>query len=116
MNEERKIILSGFTFMKGEKPGEFEVCVIVEKDGHLSAGCWMNGVFRQGRGGVIDADNVLAWLPIEKVSIDINSYGWNPAMQLVARYCGFNDWYKTYSKELLDGYQKGKYCRLPDYE
>lgn len=29
------------------------------------------GSFRQSRGGVIDFDSVLAWLPIEKTEIDI---------------------------------------------
>ena len=80
-NKPGEVTLKGFTYIKDRFPDDFEVCLIVEKDGHLSAGCWDVGLwstengkpgsFRQGRGGVIEADDVLAWLPIEKTTIDI---------------------------------------------
>ena len=75
-----EVTLKGFSFIQEKLPDEFEVCLIVEKNGNLSAGCWDTGVqstengkpgcFRQSRGGVIDADYVLAWLPIEETAID----------------------------------------------
>lgn len=69
--------------------------MIVEKDGHLSAGCWDTGVwstdhgkipgsFRQSRGGVLEFDSVLAWLPIEKTEIDIKELWWNPEYRLIS--------------------------------
>ena len=69
--------------------------MIVEKDGHLSAGCWNTGVwstdhgkisgsFRQSRGGVLEFDSVLAWLPIEKTEIDIKELWWNPEYRLIS--------------------------------
>ena len=83
-----EVTLKGFTFIKDGLPEDFEVCLIVEKDGNLSAGCWDTGVrstengkpgcFRQSRGGVIDVDYVLAWLPIEETAIDIKGVSWDP--------------------------------------
>ena len=82
-----EITLKGFTFIKDKLPDDFEVCLIVEQDGHLSAGCWDTGLqsrengilgcFRQSRGGVIDIDDVLAWLLIEKTAIDIKGLWWS---------------------------------------
>ena len=76
-----EVTLKGFNYIKDRFPDDFEVCLIVEKDGHMTAACWDTGVwstengnsgnFRQSRGGVIEPDNVLAWLPIEKATIDI---------------------------------------------
>ena len=78
-----EITLKGFSFIKDKLPDDFEVCLLVLKDGRLSAGCWDTGMwstengkpgcFRQSRGGVIEVDYVLAWLPIEETSIDVNS-------------------------------------------
>lgn len=83
-NKPGEVTLKGFNYIKDGFPDDFEVCLIVEKDGHLSAGCWDTGLwstenekpgsFRQSRGGVIEFDDVLAWLPIEKATIDIKGY------------------------------------------
>lgn len=80
-NKSGEITLKGFNYMKDRLPDDFEVCLIIEKDGQLSAGCWDTGLlstengkpgtFRQSRGGVIELDSVLAWLPIEEAQIDI---------------------------------------------
>ncbi len=81
LNKPREVTLKDFNYIKDRFPDDFEVCLIIEKNGHLSAGCWDTGVwstengktgsFRQSRGGSIDSDDVLAWLPIEKITIDI---------------------------------------------
>ena len=84
-NKPGEVTLKGFNYIKDRLPDDFEVCLIVEKDGHLSAGCWDTGLrstddgkipgcFRQSRGGFIGLDNVLAFLPIEKSEIDIKSW------------------------------------------
>ena len=93
-----EVTLKGFSFIKDKLPDDFEVCLIVEKDGNLSAGCWDTsvrstengkpGCFRQSRGGVIDADYVLAWLPIEKTAIDIKGLSRNPEYHLVSVFYG----------------------------
>ena len=56
------------------------MCLIVERDGGLSAGCWATGInsqsdgqpgaFRQSRGGSISLDSVWAWLPIEQYRVN----------------------------------------------
>lgn len=89
-----EVTLKGFSFIQEKLPDEFEVCLIVEKNGNLSAGCWDTGVqstengkpgcFRQSRGGVIDADYVLAWLPIEETAIDVKCLWWNLEYQLIS--------------------------------
>lgn len=66
--------------MNGDLPEDFEVCLIVEKDGGLSAGCWDTGInsqsdgqlgaFRLSRGGSISLDSVWAWLPIEQYRVN----------------------------------------------
>ena len=88
------VSLTGFTFIADRLPNDFEECLIVEKDGHLSAACWYTGIsrtcdgepgiFYQSRGGVLQVRDVLAWLPIEKCSIDINKVSWNPEYHLIA--------------------------------
>lgn len=42
-NKPGKITLTGFHFIKDMLPHDFEVCLIIEKNGHLSAGCWNTG-------------------------------------------------------------------------
>lgn len=84
-NKPGQVTLKGFNYIKDSFPDVFEVCLIVEKDGHLTAGCWDTGLwstkngkpgsFRQSRGGVIEPDDVLAWLPIEEATINIKDYG-----------------------------------------
>ncbi len=93
-NKPGEITLTGFHFIKDMLPQDFEVCLIIEKNGHLSAGCWDTGLwstangkagsFRQSRGGVIELDNVLAWLPIEETTINIKELWWNPEYRLIA--------------------------------
>lgn len=93
-NKPGKVTLGGFRYLKDRYPDDFEVCLIVEKNGHLSAGCWDTGLrstengkpgsFRQSRGGVIEPDDVLAWLPIEEAAIDVNGLGWNPEYRLIS--------------------------------
>ena len=93
-NKPGEITLTGFCFIKDMLPQDFEVCIIIEKNGHLSAGCWDTGLwstengkagsFRQSRGGVIELDNVLAWLPIEETTINIKELWWNPEYRLIA--------------------------------
>ena len=39
-NKPGEVTLKGFNYIKDRLPDDFEVCLIVEKDGHLSAGCW----------------------------------------------------------------------------
>lgn len=75
------IPITKFTDIGDRLPDDFEVCLIVEKSGRLTAGCWDTGLyarkdgkpgcFKQSRGGAIDIDCVKAWLPIEKYSIKI---------------------------------------------
>ena len=93
-NKPGEITLTGFHFIKDVLPQDFEVCLIIEKNGHLSAGCWDTGLwstengkagsFRQSRGGVIELDNVLAWLPIEETTINIKELWWNPEYRLIS--------------------------------
>ena len=95
-NHPREVTLKGFTFIKDRLPDDFEVCLIVEKTGRLSAGCWDTGVrsrengkpgcFRQSRGGVIDADYVLAWLPLEETAIDVKGLWWNSQYHLISAF------------------------------
>lgn len=84
MKKDLEVTLTGFTFAEGGNlPEEFEVYLLVLKDGQLSAGCWdtgeasrkygQPGCFRQSRGGVTTIDHVLAWLPIESKKIDIDA-------------------------------------------
>ena len=44
----------------------------------------IHGSFRQSRGGVLEFDSVLAWLPIEKTEIDIKKLWWNPEYRLIS--------------------------------
>lgn len=94
-NKPGEVTLKGFNYIKDRLPNNFEVCLIVEKDGHLSDGCWdaglrstdygkIPGSFRQSRGGVLEFDSVLAWLPIEKTEIDIKELWWNPEYRLIS--------------------------------
>ena len=87
------VSLTGFTFLADRLPDDCEECLVVERDGQLSAGCWdigtrrtedgEPGVFHQSRGGVLNVSDVLAWLPIEKCSIDIKQICWNPEYHLI---------------------------------
>lgn len=45
-----EITLKGFSFIKDKLPDEFEVCLIVEKNGDLSVGCWDTGVWSAENG------------------------------------------------------------------
>ena len=93
-NKPGEVTLKGFNYIKDRFPDDFEVCMIIEKNGRLSAGCWETGgrsaengkpgSFRQGQGGVIECDDVLAWLPIEKGTIDVKGLWWNPEYRLIS--------------------------------
>ena len=48
-NKPGEVTLKGFNYIKDRLPDDFEVCLIVEKDGHLSAGCWDTGVRSEER-------------------------------------------------------------------
>ena len=90
-NNPGEITLSGFTFMKDCTPDDFEVCLIVWNDGQISAGCWVTdsagkGIFRQGRNGVIDAESILAWLPLEGSLYIEKNIWWNPEYHLIAEF------------------------------
>lgn len=95
-NKPGEVTLKGFNYIQDRFPDDFEVCLIVEKDGHLTAGCWDTGLwatengkpgsFRQSRGGVIEPDDVLAWLPIEKATINIKGLWWNPEYRLISAF------------------------------
>lgn len=73
-NKPGEVTLKGFRYLKDRYPDDFEVCLIVEKNGHLSAGCW----------DTIEPDDVLAWLPIEEAAIDVNGLWWNPEYRLIS--------------------------------
>ena len=45
MKKDLKVTVTGFTFAEdGNLPEDFEVYLIVLKDGRLSAGCWDTGL------------------------------------------------------------------------
>lgn len=101
----REVTLKGFSFIQDKIPDEFEICLIVEKNGKLSAGCWdagdttengKLGYFRQSRGGVIDADYVLAWLPIEATVIDVKGLWWNSEYRTISV---FQDCVRVFAKD-----------------
>lgn len=46
-NKPGEITLTGFYFIKDMLPHDFEVCLIIEKNGHLSAGCWDTGLWSE---------------------------------------------------------------------
>ena len=73
-NKPGEVTLKGFRYLKDRYPDDFVVCLIVEKNGHLSAGCW----------DTIEPDDVLAWLPIEEAAIDVNGLWWNPEYRLIS--------------------------------
>lgn len=72
--------LDDFYFIKEKLPEEFEMCLIVLRNGKLTAGCWdtglysrengESGAFRQSRGMTISLDSVWAWLPIEEYKLE----------------------------------------------
>lgn len=60
--------------LDGDLPHDFEVCLIIDRKGRLTACCWDTGLwstangapgaFRQSRGCSIELDCVWAWLPL----------------------------------------------------
>lgn len=79
-DEEFTLKFKDFHLIEDELPDDFEVCLIVLKDGMLTAGCWDTGLysrengepgcFRQSRGMSISIDSVQAWLSIEEYKIE----------------------------------------------
>ena len=49
-NKPGEITLTGFRFIKDMLPQDFEVCIIIEKNGQLSAGCWDTGLWSTENG------------------------------------------------------------------
>lgn len=49
-NKPGEITLTGFHFIKDMLPQNFEACLIIEKNGHLSAGCWDTGLWSTENG------------------------------------------------------------------
>lgn len=65
-----------FIPMTERYPDPFEECLLLDKNGGLTAGCWIStdeenreGSFRQGRHGVYDKEYIVAWVPIEKFDL-----------------------------------------------
>lgn len=65
-----------FIHMTERHPDPFEACLLLDYSGGLSVGCWISideknreGSFRQGRHGVYEKDEILAWVPIEKYKL-----------------------------------------------
>ena len=74
------VTLSNFILMEEAEPEEFEVYLLICKDGQMSAGCYttgtnyQQGVFRQSRGGVWEREDIYAILPIENEYVDLKSF------------------------------------------
>lgn len=78
--EQIKFSLTDFFFIEdGMYPSEFELVLVIDKHGELSAGCVDNGgyyhkehprgVIHQSRGGVIFFEDIIAWKPIDGVKV-----------------------------------------------
>lgn len=72
-NKPGEVTLKGFNYIKDRLPHDFEVCLIVEKDGHLSAGCWDTGVY--GTISVVDGYGTFG--QAREVSYDIMGFDCN---------------------------------------
>ena len=74
------VTLSNFILMEEAEPEEFEVYLLICKDGQMSAGCYTTGtlypqgVFHQSRGGVWEKEDIYAILPIENEYVDLKSF------------------------------------------
>ena len=75
-----KIELTDFFFIEdGIYPEEFELILVIDKDGHLSAGCvdkgsayrtyGSYGVISQSRGGIMSFDDIIAWKSIDGLKV-----------------------------------------------
>ena len=75
-----KIALTDFFFIEdGIYPDDFEWILVIDKNGHLSAGCvdkgsayrtyGSHGVISQSRGGIISFDDIVAWKPIDGLKV-----------------------------------------------
>lgn len=80
VEEQIKLELTDFFFIKdGIYPADFELILVIDQQGKLSAGCvdkghayrdgYPHGVIRQSRGGVMYFDNILAWKPIDGLKV-----------------------------------------------
>lgn len=78
--EQIKIELTDFFFVEdGIYPDEFELILVIDKEGHLSAGCVDRGsayraygpygVISQSRGGIMCFDDIIAWKPIDGLKV-----------------------------------------------
>ncbi len=74
------VTLSNFILMEEAEPEDFEVYLLITKDGQMSAACYTTGtlypqgVFRQSRGGVWEKEDIYAILPIENEYVDLKSF------------------------------------------
>ncbi len=75
-----EITLTDFFFVEdGIYPEEFELVLVIDKQGELSAGCMSieeyyakdhpEGLIRQSRGGVIFFEDIIAWKPIDCLKV-----------------------------------------------
>lgn len=62
-----------FISMTERYPDPFEACLLLDYKNRLSIGCWISideenreGSFRQGRHGLYEKDEIIAWIPIEE--------------------------------------------------
>lgn len=87
-NKPGEITLTGFHFIKDMLPQDFEVCLIIEKNGHLSAGCWDTGLWstENGRGEIYYLQSTM------------------------------RAWHDDLKEKLLEGYYSGRYTVLPKWE
>lgn len=81
-HEQISFTLTDFFFVEdGVYPDDFELVLVVLKDGRLSGGCAERGlehtknnpkgVIHQSRGGVIEYEDIIAWKPLEEVYINL---------------------------------------------
>ena len=65
-----------FIPMTERYPDPFEACLLLDYNNRLTLGCWIardeenrEGKFYQGRHGVYEKDEILAWIPIEEYNL-----------------------------------------------
>lgn len=65
-----------FIPMTERYPDPFEACLLLDYNNRLTVGCWIardeenrEGKFYQGRHGVYEKDEILAWIPIEEYNL-----------------------------------------------
>ena len=118
-NKPGEVMLKSFTYMKDRIPDNFEVCLIVEKNGYLSAGCWDTGVwstdygkvpgsFRQSRGDVIFYMDVQTGNILETDK--------NGKDEIYYFQSTLRAWYLDMREKLLEDYQNGRFTILLEWD